>query len=75
MARYTCIIDVDLPDGTSAVDAEAYIAFGVAAYFASKGLPGNCAVTCKGIDPTKDVLTATPTQDIPDLSLAAATEP
>lgn len=56
MALFTMTVQVDLPDATTQEDAESYVAFAVANYFAAKGLPGNASVTLKGVDLTASVL-------------------
>lgn len=56
MALFTMTVQVDLPDTTTQADAESYVAFAVAQYFATKALPGNASVTLLNAEQGKTVL-------------------
>lgn len=56
MALFTMTVQVDLPDATTQEDAESYVAFAVANYFATKALPGNASVTLLSVEAGKTVL-------------------
>jgi len=54
-ALHSFTVHVDMPDGTSFIDAEKAVAHGIAAALVESGMPGNVTVTNTHIDSASEV--------------------